>query len=182
MWTLPTLLGLLLKASPSASVVVLGKRGREGRKRRRWVEDCEKMRHHRKQLLTRLKRGQCGAYAFARNDTPIDFVSLVFTDNYRRFVLWHTCRVGMHERVLHQDASDFFECLVGSAVRPIGLPRYGIHTKVFLKDRGRGNLYFVITSSLQVQGNTNHVVGDCVRVDSACDRLGVRVCRGVDHL
>ena len=88
----------------------------------------------------------------------------------------------MHERVLHQDASDFSECFVGSAIRLIGLPRYGIHTKVFLEGRGRENLYFMITSSLQVQGNTNHIVGDCVRVDSACNRLGIGVCRGVDDL
>ena len=76
-----------------------------GRKRRRWVEDCEEMSHHRRQ-------GECGAYSFARDDTPIDYVALVFTDNDGRFVLWHTCGIGMHERVLHQDANDFSECLV----------------------------------------------------------------------
>ena len=140
------------------------------------------MSHHRKLFLTGLKRCQCGADSFASDDAPIDLVAFVFTDDDGCFILWHTSGIGMHERVLHQDASDFFECLVGSAVRPIGLPRYGIHTKVFLQCRGWGDLYFVITSSLQVQGNTNHIVGDCVRVDSACDCLGVKVCRDIDHL
>ena len=70
------------------------------------------MSHHRKLFLTGLKRRQCGAYSFARDDALVDFVALVFTDNDAHFILWHTHGIGMHERVLRQDASDLSECLV----------------------------------------------------------------------
>ena len=36
-------------------------------------------------------------------------------------------------------------------------------------------------SPLQVQCSANHIFCDCVRVDSVCDRLGIRVCWGINN-
>ena len=72
----------------------------------------------------------------------------------------------MHERILHNYSSEFSESLVGAPVRAVSLPRCGILTEVLLQCCGRGNLYFVISSSLQVQGGPNHVGGDGVGVDA----------------
>ena len=87
----------------------------------------------------------------------------------------------MHERILHPYSSEFSESLVGAPICAVRLPRCGTLTEVLLQCRGRGNLYFVI-SSLQVLGGPNHVVGDGVGVDAPCNCLGIRVRRGVDHL
>ena len=78
-----------------------GREGASGRKRRRWVENCEKVNYHKKYLLTRLKRGQGGVYSFARDNNPIDFISVVCTYDDHCLLLWHARRISMHERILH---------------------------------------------------------------------------------
>ena len=87
----------------------------------------------------------------------------------------------MHKCVFHQNSGDLSKSLVGSSVSAVSFSRNRIHPKVFFEGRGRGNLDFMFSSPLQVQCSANHIVCDCVRVDSACDRLGVRVCWGVDN-
>ena len=139
------------------------------------------MSHHRKQFLAGLKRFQCGADSFASDDAPIDLVALVFTDDDGSFILWHTRGIGMHERVLHQNAGDLAKRLVRSAIGAVSFPGYSIRTKVFFEGRGRGNLHFMFSSPRKVQSGVNHVVGYCVGVDSACDSLGVRVRWGINN-
>ena len=70
--------------------------------------------------------------------------------------------------------------LVWSSVSAVSFSRNRKHPKVFLEGRVRGDLNLVFSSTLQVQRGVNHIVGHCVKVDSACYFLGVRVRWGVD--
>ena len=97
-------------------------------------------------------------------------------------VLWHTRGVCMHKCVFHQDSGDLSKRLLRSAVSAVSFSRNGIHTKVFLEGRVRGDLDLVFSTTLQVQSGANHIVGHCVGVDSARYFLGVRVRWGVDDL
>ena len=60
--------------------------------------------------------------SFARDDAPVDYVPFVDADDDGGLVLWHACRIRMHERILHQYPSDFTESFVGVSVRAVRLP------------------------------------------------------------